>query len=235
VKELDCEKCGEAMPLYPGYLLAEDVRHPSNVYVCGACGELNERQTGKPLGRCSSCRNALSADGPATRGSCACPKCHHRNRYPRPAEGPPKHRLFAIEYYNSARKQVHQGRFFKRPDMKDFERYRLAELRMRALTARFVPDQAIPPGDESNRLHRWGYAFYRDLFNSRQLLGLELSARIIAEVVDERVRHALATNLSDLLRYQNMLCRYDRMALKSLDIFSVHGSDPVRIKSPWHY
>ena len=40
---------------------------------------------------------------------------------------------------------------------------------------------------------------------------------------DERVRHALATNLSDLLRYQNMLCRYDTMALKSLDIFSVHG------------
>jgi putative DNA methylase len=40
---------------------------------------------------------------------------------------------------------------------------------------------------------------------------------------DRRIRDALATNLSDLLRYQNMLCRYDKMALKSLDIFSVHG------------
>ena len=29
--------------------------------------------------------------------------------------------------------------------------------------------------------------------------------------------------LSDLLRYQNMLCRYDTMALKSLDMFSIHG------------
>ena len=37
------------------------------------------------------------------------------------------------------------------------------------------------------------------------------------------MRRALATNLSDLLRYQNMLCRYDTMALKSLDIFSIHG------------
>ena len=37
------------------------------------------------------------------------------------------------------------------------------------------------------------------------------------------MRNALATNLSDLLRYQNMLCRYDTMALKSLDVFSVHG------------
>ena len=55
------------------------------------------------------------------------------------------------------------------------------------------------------------------------MLGLELSCRLIAGTADERVRHALATNLSDLLRYQNMLCRYDTMALKSLDIFSVHG------------
>ncbi len=61
------------------------------------------------------------------------------------------------------------------------------------------------------------------MFNPRQLLGLELSARIIPGRRDERVRNALATNLSDLLRYQNMLCRYDTMALKSLDIFSVHG------------
>ena len=56
-----------------------------------------------------------------------------------------------------------------------------------------------------------------------QLLGLELSCRAISRCTDARVRNALATNLSDLLRYQNMLCRYDTMALKSLDIFSVHG------------
>ncbi len=61
------------------------------------------------------------------------------------------------------------------------------------------------------------------MFNARQLLGLELSARMINRTTNERVRNSLATNLSDLLRYQNMLCRYDTMALKSLDIFSVHG------------
>ena len=50
-----------------------------------------------------------------------------------------------------------------------------------------------------------------------------MSCRLIAAVKDTRIRRALATNLSDLLRYQNTLCRYDTMALKSLDIFSVHG------------
>ncbi len=87
----------------------------------------------------------------------------------------------------------------------------------------YVPNDEIPSGDETNRLHRWGYRHYREMFNQRQRLGLELSARMIAGTKNARVRNALATNLSDLLRYQNMLCRYDTMALKSLDIFSVHG------------
>ncbi len=98
-----------------------------------------------------------------------------------------------------------------------------AEAAWHGLTARFVPDDLIPDGDESSRLHRWGYKRFRELFNARQLFGLEKSARIIAKVKDIRLRRALATNLSDLLRYQNMLCRYDTMALKSLDIFSIHG------------
>jgi putative DNA methylase len=131
--------------------------------------------------------------------------------------------MFAIEYYNPHRRDQHRGRFYKMPDAKDLARYEALTERWGALIPRFIPEQEILPGDETDRLHRWGYARYRDLFNERQLLGLELSCRRIKAVKDERVRYALATNLSDLLRYQNMLCRYDTMALKSLDIFSVHG------------
>jgi hypothetical protein len=98
-----------------------------------------------------------------------------------------------------------------------------AENRLAALSSRYIPDDAIPAGDETTRLRHWGYSRYSELFNARQLLGLETSCRLIAAQQDERLRNALATNLSDLLRYQNMLCRYDTMALKSLDIFSVHG------------
>lgn len=223
VKELDCEQCREPVALLPGYLIAENVRHPRNVMVCAACSSLNEVEDRDEPGRCLSCRRALVVQGPAKRGKCPCPKCGHVNRYPRPLEGAPRHRLIAIEYYNPRQKQVHQGRFFKAPDSKDLKRVTDAQKRWASLDTEFVPTEAIPAGDETDRLHRWGYNSYRDLFNSRQLLGLELSARLIAKVADERVRHALATNLSDLLRYQNMLCRYDSMALKSLDVFSVHG------------
>lgn len=223
VKVLDCESCGEPIDLFPGYLIAEDSRHPKNVLVCPQCGDLNEVGDRQNPGSCRSCRAELRTEGPAGRSRCACSQCGHENRYPRSEEGPLSHRLFAIEYYNPYRKAGHKGRFFKKPDARDLGRIAGAQERWARMRARFVPAQEILPGDETDRLHRWGYSHYRQMFNERQLLGLELSCRLIHKVEDERVRHALATNLSDLLRYQNMLCRYDTWALKSLDIFSVHG------------
>ena len=223
VKTKDCSECGATVNLFPGYLVSEDTRHPRNVFVCAACGELTECEDRKNPGLCSLCSAPVLIDGPAKRGRCECSHCHASVRYPDPIAGPPQHRMFAIEYYCQWCKHGHKGRFFKRPDVTDLERFARAEALLADTEIRFTPDDAIPSGDETDRLHKWGYRKYRDMFNARQLLGLELSAQCVASEADERIKHALATNLSDLLRYQNMLCRYDTMALKSLDIFSVHG------------
>ena len=223
IKTVDCEGCGARVDLFPGYVVAKAVRHPRHVLVCRGCGELNEVEDLKAAGACGACGEALEVAGPARSGRCACPACGRLNSYAGRGGAPPEHRLFAIEYYNAARKQRHRGRFFKRPDAVDLERLAEAEAEYGRLVPRFVPDQGIPQGDETSRLLRWGYTRYRELFNQRQLLGLELSCRVVAGVADKRLRRALATNLSDLLRYQNMLCRYDTMALKALDVFSVHG------------
>lgn len=223
VKVLACEACGEEIDLFPGYLLADDSRHPRHALICRDCGEINEVDDPASPGPCAYCNSPLELEGPAKRNRCACRHCGHLNAYPRPGGGAPKHRLFAIEYFNPVRKEIHNGRFFKRPDAKDLAMADALEDLNQARPWRHIPDEPIPDGDETRRLHRWGYENYKDLFNSRQLLGLETSARWIARIEDQRIRHALATNLSDLLRYQNMLCRYDTRALKSLDVFSVHG------------
>jgi len=223
VKTVSCRKCGRELDLFPGYLVARDSRHPKNVIVCHRCGELIEVDDRRRPGTCPSCGEGLVIEGPARRGRCTCWECEESNPFPAPCSGPPRHRLFAIEYYCSTCRQKHRGRFFKRPDSDDLEKVRAATDKWAGMRAKHVPDDEIPVGDETNRLHRWGYTRYREMFNARQLLGLELSARFVAEVGNDRVRNALATNLSDLLRYQNMLCRYDTTALKSLDIFSVHG------------
>lgn len=221
VKTGICRACGEGFDLFPGYTVAEDSRHPTYVLVCHSCGDLNEVVDPKNPGQCG-CGAPLKTEGPVKRNKCACPYCGHVNTAPFHSDGPPPHRLFAIEYHNPDLLD-RPGRLFKKPDADDLARVEAAAEAWKRIRPSFVPDDLIPEGDESSRLHRWGYKHFRELFNPRQLLALETSARYIASVKDRRVRRALSTNFSDLLRYQNMLCRYDTMALKSLDVFSIHG------------
>ncbi|SFH58667.1 Adenine-specific DNA methylase, contains a Zn-ribbon domain [Nitrosospira sp. Nsp14] len=221
VKTGICTACGHHFDLFPGYILAENARHPAYVLVCHSCGDLNEVEDPQRLGKCG-CGVQLKTEGAVKRNKCACPKCGHTNAAPFHGDGPPTHRLFAMEYHNPELKN-RPGRLFKKPDADDLARAATASTTWKQLRSCFVPDDAIPEGDESSRLHRWGYKHFHELFNERQLLALETSARFIAGVKDQRVQRALATNFSDLLRYQNMLCRYDTMALKSLDVFSIHG------------
>ncbi|MDF0593287.1 hypothetical protein P0O24_06800 [Methanotrichaceae archaeon M04Ac] len=223
IKYQVCKNCGKTFDLFPGYLISKNKRHPRNVIVCSICGEFTEAADLKKLDKCMSCGSKLLLQGPAKRNHCICPSCGIDNKFPNMDQGPPKHRMFAIEYNCPICKSRHKGRFFKKPDSMDLHRYNEAIIIFNDMEPIFVPEDKIPSGDETDRLHRWGYRHYSEMFNYRQLLGLELSCQIINTQPNEKIKYALATNLSDLLRYQNMLCRYDTMALKSLDIFSIHG------------
>jgi adenine-specific DNA methylase len=238
VKTQECPACGTENDLFPGYRLAEAERHPRHVLVCPdrSCGALSEHERA-PLktepAECPECGAAVHKEGPAGRGNLGCRGCGHRFRYPAPngefPNGPPEHRMWAIEYH-CARCKVdrldRKGRFFKAPDKVDLRHVdeattMLAEFELMGTLE--IPDEEIPNGDELGRLKRWGYRRWRDLFGARQLLGLALLLTRIRRVEDNEVRRALLTVFSDFLRYQNMLCRYDTYALKCQDIFAVHG------------
>ena len=85
----------------------------------------------------------------------------------------------------------------------DHARYRHARDAQAAAEALLdVLEDAIPAGDETDRLHRWGYRRHREMFNDRQLLGLALLLKRITAVPTTAIRHALITVFSDTLRYQ---------------------------------
>lgn len=224
VKTAHCGSCDRDTDLFPSFLLSEDARHPANIFVCGHCGELFEAANRKDPGPCPHCHRPLPVENTASRNKSKCQNCNNAIQYP--GRAVPKHRLYAIEYHCddcAARADGRKGRLFKKAGPQELALFADATERLRRMRPKFIPEDTIPEGDETERLHRWGYHHYRDVFNARQLLGLELSCRWISGVKDAAIRESLATNLSDLLRYQNMLCRYDTMALKSLDVFSIHG------------
>lgn len=228
VKTQECPHCRAVNDLFPRYLLAEAERHPLNVLVCSRCGELNEyRQIptrAKPQD-CRHCQTPVFIEGPVKRQNVQCKECGSEFRFGQSVTpvAPPKHRLWALEYHCRRCKPKHAGRFFKRADYQDLENFAKARDLLAASEPLPIPNDGIPNGDETARLHRWGYQHYREMFNERQLLGLGTLMKRILKVPEAESRHALLTVFSDFLRYQNMLCRYDTYALKCQDIFSIHG------------
>lgn len=226
VKTVPCPHCNEVNDLFPGYRLAEAERHPRHVLACAQCGALNEYDTPPTRdspAKCAECGHAVHLEGNVSRRKLECRSCSNLfslGKFSRP----PKHRMWALEYHCECCYKGTVGRQFKRPDSQDMDRFEEAERRFLSEGDTLpIPEDEIPSGDESDRLHRWGYRRYREMFGTRQLLGLGILLRRIRAVGDVSIRHALLTVFSDTLRYQNMLCRYDTYALKCQDIFSVHG------------
>lgn len=145
VKTLRCGGCGETFDLFPGYLLAANRRHPKNVVICSACGQLNEVEDRKYPGICHDCGEELKINGPANRNRCQCPYCGKINSYPDALNGIPRHRMVAIEYHCPVCKPSHQGRFFKKPDEDDMRKYEEASRELAKLKPIYISDDEIPP------------------------------------------------------------------------------------------
>lgn len=222
VKTCRCPSCSSEVSLFPGSRIAEACRHPREVYHCPSCDCLREVEASDSP-RCPQCDFDLLIR-PVERGRATCLRCGESFRYLPHLARPPAHRLFGLEYHCDYCYGDTVGRQFKTPDPDDLARQNEASSSLEAvLDALPIPDEPIPPGDETSRLRRWGYRRWSELFTDRQRLGLGLLMNRIMEVSDGPTRHALATVFSDFLRYQNLLCRYDTYALKCQDVFAVHG------------
>lgn len=235
-KTHECPNCGTKNLMLPGPLVAGRgmKRHTHDVLVCAACGSLNQFLPDQARKACPDCGVSYEESRVGRKGSCrGCgaeytPAPTSKSR----RSEPPRHTLIALEYHcaKCKKREGRQGRFFKQPDSDDFARVEEARTRYKAIgSSPFWPTNPIEAGDETNRLLRWGYRAWADLHNERQLLGLHLLATQI-RAASPALRPALATTFSDLIRYQNLVCRYDTAALKVLDVFSIHGFPVHRIQ-----
>jgi len=192
--------------------------------LCTAFNEYDRQPTVADPESCAECGRPVHIEGTANKQQMVC-RCCGMYRYSVEKATPPlQHRMWALEYHCAACKPQQTGRFFKGPGVDDLTRFEQARRLLAELPDLLLPDNEIPAGDETDRLHRWGYRRYRDMFNERQLVGLDLLLRRIQDVSERAVRHMLLTVFSDFLRYQNMLRRYDMYALKCQDISACTGS-----------
>jgi hypothetical protein len=223
--------CGEETLLFPGPHVAGTgmKRHTHEVLVCGTCRKVEEFLPGQVPDDCPNCGTPYADTKVPAKSVCNCGEAF--SIPPSDPDGPPRHVLFALEYHcaHCKGRDGRRGRFFKGADAEDHSRYADSRRLLAERSGAFIPDVEIPDGDETSRLHRWGYRRFSELHNDRQLFGLSLLAEEILRQPKE-LQPALATVFSDFIRYQNMVCRYDAAALKILDVFSIHGYPVHRVQ-----
>ena len=233
-----CE-CGTEHPLLADTKLVSAAmgRHHADVHCCPHCLKLSERRPGQPAVRCGHCRRRYETGLTPNGSQRRCDGCGEPFRIPpQGAIHTPSARLIAVEVdcRDCSRRPGAPSHRYKAADERDRELVTLANWTAATSPSDVWPQELIPRGGETERLLRWGYNQWTDLFGSRQLHSLAVLAERIAARPDGPVKRALATCFSDALRFQNMLCRYDRQALKPTDVFVVHGFPVPRVSCEVH-
>jgi len=103
----------------------------------------------------------------------------------------------------------------------------------RSLDARMhellVPRGPIPPGFNTNQMRKYGYRYWHQMFNPRQLLGLDLLFGAIRAVDDAPSRELLTLLASASLEFNSMFCGAKGLGTGAIrHVFAHHAFIPAK-------
>jgi adenine-specific DNA methylase len=200
----------------------------------------------RPSPRClASCGvRTTGAAGNVHAGTGVCPCCGYRQKLIDEAirtGAPPRFHLFAVETIPSGPERRFSGidrriRSATSFDREMFDDARKALIALKSEMPDAIARSPIPKeGRKDDRLFRYGYLNYSDLFSARQQLHLALLAKEI-EGLEGPVREAFSIAFSDHLVTNNFLCGYATDWRRLSPLFSIrafrHIARPVEI-NPW--
>lgn len=247
VQVVRCRSCRQVIEAHPHYQLAYEADGEHQWAFCRGCHRVHGLGRDKKSFRCGGCRKTTAInDGVVEHGELSCPACGTTERLIEVAarvSAPPEWRLFALETVpleGSGRRWLMSDRVFQAATDNDRERVSAARRalyrRREAGGLRWIPRRAIPTHDRSDdRLLDYGYRYYHDLFNPRQLLHLSVLSEAIAKT-EGKERDALALAFSDHLTTNCMQTYYAFGWRRLAPLFSIrayrHVTRPVEI-NPW--
>jgi len=233
VRKLDCTSCGETIPLFKDYRVANgryDDDDKYNVY-CPDCESVFLTDDYQTESVCTECGNEyIPANGPVSRGGkYGCPSCGLQ--YPivdAIADGQSySEDLYAIEYYCTECEDEDKDRAVYKgytavgeKDRVQFDRASEAWDSAEELDA-YAPQSEIPEGAitaasavNGNDVFSHGYETWSDMFNDRQLYCLSTLLSAIDDIDNQTVKEYLLLAFSDSLMFQNNFALYNISANK---------------------
>lgn len=220
---------GGNVPLFSRYVFAQDAypkKKPKAQIVCPNCWAMIEDRYDATELTCSHCVHRFNPqEGPAS-GQYVTSKNGTRYRIKEllAEDGrPPAHRLYAI----LALRPDGEKAYLPVRD-EDLGLYAEAEAMLQRETLP-VPTLAVRPGHNTNQARGYNYTYWRDFFNSRQLLCLGLLLKAILEIEDETIQEQMLCLFSSTLEFNNLFCSYKGEGTGAVrHMFSNHILKPER-------
>ncbi|MBN2313983.1 MAG: hypothetical protein JXM79_08635 [Sedimentisphaerales bacterium] len=230
VKTIACPECIRTVDLFSSYVIARNAspsRNSLTQVICPACGHVFPSTYGATKEHCPRCSEHFNPqEGPAHNTNAVCPYCS--STFPiaktiRASGKPPKHRLYAKLLLKPNGQKVYLA-----TTDDDIEAYNKASEQLKAENS-LIPNLRITDGYNTRQVLNYGYRFWREFFNDRQLLALGVLHRAITAIEDENIRLPLLVIFSSTLEFNNMFASYKGEGTGAVrHMFSHHILKPER-------
>ncbi len=214
VNRLPCRNCGEDVPLFKDYRLANSRSTNDSYYnvICPGCWKILQTEDSHSSTECPDCDTEFVPydAGHASRGTYTCPYCdeHPEMDIIESVErfGMAKREPYAIEYYCPQADE----RGYKEPSNFDHDLIRKARDELEQNRDSLpIPTQERYRGS-SDRARNHGYEHYHQMFNDRQLLCLSKLADEIDNIDNQNIKEFLLLAFSSATEFNNMFCDYNK-------------------------
>ena len=230
VKVLPCPLCYKPVDLFSTYMFARHAypkRHSRVHIVCPDCGRIFADDYSSKSVRCACSSSFDPRQGNAKRAVARCRHCEGTFPIARTAaaqEHPPEHRMYAkLLLRRNGNKE-----YLPVTDY-DLQAYELAQARFYELDPP-VPHIEIMPGYNTQQVLNYGYRYWDEMFNVRQLLALSILASGISELPSCPERDVLMLLFSGVLEFNNMFVSYKGEGTGAVrHMFSHHILKPERM------
>ena len=201
-------RTSETIPLFSRYVFSQNAypkKKPKAQIICPNCWNVIENRYDATSLICPHCQHSFNPQkGPAS-GQYITAKDGTRYRIKDllPSNGsPPVHRLYAIMALRPNGEKVYLP-----VREEDLLLYAEAEARLKYETLP-LPTLKIRDGYNTNQARSYNYTYWRDFFNSRQLLCLGLLLQGILEIKDTAIQEQMLCLFSSTLEFNSLFCSF---------------------------
>ena len=198
----------ETIPLFSSYVFSKNAypkKKPKAQIICPNCwGVIENRYDATDL-ICPHCQHSFNPQkGPASgQYITAQDGTRHRIKDLLPSNGnPPAHRLYAIMAL-----RLNGEKVYLPVREEDLSLYAEAEARLQSEKLP-LPTLKLRPGHNTDQARSYNYTYWRDFFNSRQLLCLGLLLRSILEIEDQAIQEQILCLFSSTLEFNSLFCSF---------------------------